>query len=81
MRHRRLPDLIFSGLGYEACALGTRSLERVAILEPGWPDRHPRQPDRPARMGGKLEPRAIAATCGGVRVWSLLHPQRSHSGT
>ncbi len=68
------PDLIFSGLGYEACALGTGAWNGVAILSRvGLTDIRDNLTDQP-EWEGKLEPRAIAATCGGVRVWSLYIP-------
>lgn len=68
------PEMMFTGLGYESVALGTGAWNGVAILSRvGLEDVRDNLADQP-EWEGKVEPRAIAATCGGVRVWSLYIP-------
>jgi exodeoxyribonuclease-3 len=76
----KLPRLEFSGLGYEAVAAGEGAWNGVAILsrvgvqdvcvgldgDDGWE--------------GKREARAIGATCGPLRVWSLYVPNGREPG-
>ena len=65
-----------NALGYEVAHIGLNQWNGVAILsrvgltdvEVGFPDMPPFG-DPPA-----AEARAIAATCGGVRIWSLYVP-------
>jgi exodeoxyribonuclease-3 len=75
-REDQLPLMGLQAMGYEVAAAGTNQWNGVAILsrvglddveigfpgQPGWGD--------PAES----EARAIGATCGGVRVWSLYVP-------
>lgn len=75
-RDDQFPALAFAELGYEAAHHGLNQWNGVAVLSrvglddvaigfdgmPGWGD-----PPAP-------EARAIGATCGGVRVWSLYVP-------
>ncbi|MBM9469268.1 exodeoxyribonuclease III [Nakamurella leprariae] len=75
-REDQLPLMGLQAEGYEVAAAGTNQWNGVAILSriglddvqigfdgmPGWGE-----PEAP-------ESRAIAATCGGVRVWSLYVP-------
>jgi exodeoxyribonuclease-3 len=75
-RDDQFPEMVFSALGYEVAHVGHSQWNGVAILsrigledvvvgfpgQPGWGD-------DPA-----AEARAIGATCGGVRVWSLYVP-------
>ena len=75
-REDQLPLLGLEAMGYEVAAAGTNQWNGVAIISrvglgdvevgfegmPGWGE-----PEAP-------ESRAIAATCGGVRVWSLYVP-------
>jgi len=75
-REDQLPLMGLQSLGYEVAAAGTNQWNGVAIIsrvgldavsvgfpgQPGWGD--------PAES----EARAIGATCGGVRVWSLYVP-------
>jgi len=76
----QFPGLEIQALGYEIAAHGTGRWNGVAILsrigfddvtrgfdgEPGFPE---------------LEARAIAATCSGVRVWSVYVPNGREVGT
>lgn len=76
----QFPSLEIRGLGYEIAAYGTGRWNGVAILsrvglddvtqgfagEPGFPE---------------LEARAVAATCGGTRVWSVYVPNGREVGT
>lgn len=75
-REEQLPLLGLQGLGYEVAVAGTNQWNGVAIasrvgldqIETGFPDQ-PTWGD-PA----DVEARALGATCGGVRVWSLYVP-------
>lgn len=68
------PSLLLSGLGYEAAAHGTGAWNGVAILSRlGLDDIREGLTDQP-QWEGRTEPRAIAATCGPLRVWSLYVP-------
>jgi exodeoxyribonuclease-3 len=79
-RDDQFPRERFAELGYEVATLGTSQWNGVAVLsrvgladvetafpgQPGWassPDAEP-----------AVEARALGATCGGVRVWSLYVP-------
>ena len=70
----KLPRLALSGLGYEAVAAGEGAWNGVAIIS--------RTGVTDVRVGldgdegweGKREARALAATCGPLRVWSLYVP-------
>jgi exodeoxyribonuclease-3 len=75
-REDQLPLMGLQAMGYEVAAAGTNQWNGVALLsrvglddvevgfpgQPGWGD--------PAES----EARALGATCGGVRVWSLYVP-------
>ena len=72
----QFPSSVFEDLGYEVAHLGHSQWNGVAILSrvgltdveagfPGMPD----WGDPPA-----AEARALGATCGGVRIWSLYVP-------
>jgi exodeoxyribonuclease-3 len=75
-RDDQFPEMMFSALGYEVAHVGYSQWNGVAILsrvglddvtvgfpgQPGWGE-------TPAE-----EARALGATCGGVRVWSLYVP-------
>jgi exodeoxyribonuclease-3 len=68
------PSLPIEGLGYEAVTLGTGRWNGVAILSRvGLTDVTLGLTGQP-EFEGEVEPRAIGATCGGVRVWSLYVP-------
>ncbi len=75
-RDDQFPEMVFNALGYEVAHVGFSQWNGVAILsrigiedveigfpgQPGWGN----DPD--------AEARALGATCGGVRVWSLYVP-------
>ncbi len=60
--------------GYDVAAHGAGRWNGVAILSRvGLADVVRDLPDQPT-FGGAVEPRAIGATCGGIRVWSVYVP-------
>ena len=73
----QFPYSAFEAAGYEVAHAGVSQWNGVAIasrvgldrVEVGFPDQPAFGADDPA-----VEARAIAATCGGVRVWSLYVP-------
>jgi exodeoxyribonuclease-3 len=75
-RDDQFPEMMFNALGYEVAHVGYSQWNGVAILsrvgladvEVGFPGQ-PTWGDDPA-----AEARALGATCGGVRVWSLYVP-------
>jgi exodeoxyribonuclease-3 len=75
-RDDQFPEMMFQALGYELAHVGRSQWNGVAILsrvgiedvEIGFPGQ-PGFGEDPA-----AEARAIGATCGGVRVWSLYVP-------
>jgi exodeoxyribonuclease-3 len=68
------PHLPIQALGYEAATLGTGRWNGVALLSRvGLSDVTLGLRDQP-QFEGADEPRAIGATCGDVRVWSLYVP-------
>lgn len=68
------PALLLSGLGYEVAAHGAAAWNGVAILSRvGLTDVREGLSEQPS-WEGKIEPRALAATCAGLRVWSLYVP-------
>jgi len=75
-REDQFPSLPLHELGYEVAHFGFNQWNGVAIISRvGLDDVARSFPDQP--MFGDppiLEPRAIAATCGGIRVWSLYVP-------
>ncbi|GII98561.1 exodeoxyribonuclease III [Sediminihabitans luteus] len=75
-RDDQFPYLAFEAAGYEVEHLGSNQWNGVAIASRvGFDDVVRHFPGQPA-FGDPavLEPRAIGATCGGVRVWSLYVP-------
>jgi exodeoxyribonuclease III len=69
-----------SALGYEAVTLGTGRWNGVAILSRvGISDVSRGLVGQP-EFDGAAEPRAIGATCDGVRVWSLYCPNGREPG-
>lgn len=68
------PALIFEGLGYATAATGDGAWNGVAILSRVGLQDVRESLDDPPQWEGKVEPRAVAAVCGGVRVWSLYIP-------
>ena len=68
------PAMPLEALGYETVALGDGRWNGVAILSRvGLADVRDNLDGQP-EWDGSVEPRAIAATCGGLRVWSLYIP-------
>jgi exodeoxyribonuclease-3 len=75
-RDDQFPEMMFNALGYEVAHVGYSQWNGVAILsrvglkdvEIGFPGQ-PSWGDEP-----QAEARALGATCGGVRVWSLYVP-------
>jgi exodeoxyribonuclease-3 len=75
-RDDQFPEMVFSAIGYEVAHVGFSQWNGVAILsrigiedvEVGFAGQ-PMWGDDPA-----TEARALGATCGGVRVWSLYVP-------
>ena len=68
------PTEALAALGYESAAHGDGRWNGVAIVSRvGLTDVVRDLPDQP-EFEGKVEPRAIGATCGGVRLWSLYIP-------
>ena len=68
------PTEAVAALGYEVAALGDGRWNGVAILSRvGLSDVVMNLDDQP-EFDGSVEPRAIGATCGGVRIWSVYVP-------
>lgn len=74
------PSLPIEGMGYQAATLGTGRWNGVAILSRvGLTDVTLGLTGQP-EFEGEMEPRAIGATCGGVRIWSLYVPNGREPG-
>ncbi len=75
-RDDEFPLMSFLAGGYDVAMLGDGGYNGVAIASRvGLTDVHYGFDGQPAlRAGEPPEPRAISATCGGVRVWSLYVP-------
>ena len=74
------PYAALTDLGYEVAAHGAGRWNGVAIVSKvGLTDVVRDLPGQPA-YDGAVEPRAIGATCGGVRVWSLYIPNGREPG-
>ena len=75
-REDQLPLMALQGMGYDAAVAGVNQWNGVAILSRvGLEDvvtGFPGQPSWGEPAG--VESRAIGATCGGVRIWSLYVP-------
>lgn len=68
------PSAEFEKLGYKVAALGTGRWNGVALISKvGLKNVVENLIDQPIFEGG-IEPRAIGATCGGVRVWCVYVP-------
>lgn len=68
------PAADFSRLGYESVHLGNGRWNGVAVLSRvGIDDVTVNLPGQP-EFEGSVEPRAIGAICGGVRLWTLYVP-------
>lgn len=71
---REFPTARLEALGYAVCHHGTGGFNGVAIASRvGLDDVEVGLPGAPV-WEGRMEARAIAATCGGIRVWSLYAP-------
>lgn len=70
----KLPRLELSGLGYEAVAAGQGAWNGVALLSRVGIDDVSRGLTGDEGWDGTVEARAIGATCGPLRVWSLYVP-------
>jgi exodeoxyribonuclease-3 len=79
-RDDQFPEMMFTAIGYEVAHVGHSQWNGVAILSrvgisdvgigfPGMPSWSSKEGQDPAP-----EARALGATCGGVRVWSLYVP-------
>ncbi len=75
-REEQLPLMGLHSRGYEVAAAGTNQWNGVAIISRvGLSDVQVGFPDMPAFGDPEVaEARALGATCGGVRVWSLYVP-------
>lgn len=74
------PAMPLQGLGYEAAVLATGRWNGVALLSRiGLADVTLGLIDQP-QFEGADEPRAIGATCGGVRLWSVYVPNGREPG-
>jgi exodeoxyribonuclease-3 len=78
-REDQFPADAFAAAGYEVAAAGYHQWNGVAIVSRvGLDDVAPAFADQPAfgKPGAdpRVEARALGATCGGVRVWSLYVP-------
>lgn len=68
------PYAVFEAAGYEVAHVGVNQWNGVAIASRvGLDDVASPFPGQPS-FSDEVEPRAIGATCGGVRVWSLYVP-------
>jgi exodeoxyribonuclease III len=75
-RDDQFPEMMFNALGYEVAHVGYSQWNGVAIVSRiGLDDVEIGFPGQPC-WGEKseTEARALAATCGGVRVWSMYVP-------
>jgi len=75
-RDDQFPEMMFDALGYEVAHVGYSQWNGVAILSRvGLKDVEVGFPGQPAwGEDPAVEARALGATCGGVRVWSLYVP-------
>ena len=75
-RDDQFPEMMFNALGYEVAHVGYSQWNGVAILSRvGIEDVEVGFPGQPCwAEDTETEARALGATCGGVRVWSLYVP-------
>lgn len=74
------PEMPVQALGYEVAAHGDGRWNGVALLSRvGLDDIVRDLPGQPS-YSGVVEPRAVGATCGGVRVWSVYVPNGREPG-
>lgn len=74
------PTLPIQALGYEVATLGTGRWNGVALISKVGLDDVTRGLVNQPQYEGADEPRAIGATCGGVRVWSVYVPNGREPG-
>ncbi len=75
------PAAAFAALGYESAHLGTGRWNGVAVLSRvGLEHVTLGLPGQPT-FEGVVEPRAIGASCAGVRLWSLYVPNGRKAGS
>ena len=82
-REDQFPALELSSMGYEVAHFGVNQWNGVAVISRvGLDDVATSFADDQPLFGDPeiLEPRAIGATCGGVRVWSLYVPNGRELG-
>ncbi len=76
----QFPVAPFEAAGYEVAHVGVNQWNGVAVVSRvGLDDVETSFPGQPA-FGEKVEARALGATCGGVRVWSLYVPHGREVG-
>jgi exodeoxyribonuclease III len=75
-RDDQFPEMVFAALGYEVAHVGFSQWNGVAILSRiGLDDVEIGFPGQPCwGEPSETEARALGATCGGVRLWSLYVP-------
>jgi exodeoxyribonuclease-3 len=75
-RDDQFPEMVFNAIGYEVAHVGFSQWNGVAIVSRvGIEDVEVGFPGQPTwGEPADVESRAIGATCGGVRVWSLYVP-------
>src|SRR4051812_26254941 len=75
-RDDQFPSMVFDALGYETAHVGFSQWNGVAILSRvGITDVEIGFPGQPCwAEDSETEARALGATCGGVRIWSLYVP-------
>jgi exodeoxyribonuclease-3 len=79
-RDDQLPAMEFAARGYEVAHVGLNQWNGVALISRvGMADIELAFPGQPS-YDGVLEPRAVGATCNGVRVWSLYIPNGREVG-
>ena len=76
----KIPRLEMSGLGYEVVAAGQDAWNGVAIVSRIGIDHVTAGLAGDAGWEGRVEARAIGATCGPLRVWSLYIPNGREPG-
>jgi exodeoxyribonuclease-3 len=76
----KLPRLELSGLGYEVASAGQGAWNGVALLSRAGIADVTTGLSGDTGFEGQIEARAIGATCGGARVWSLYVPNGREPG-
>src|ERR1700716_2123264 len=76
----RFPRMELTGLGYEVAASGQGAWNGVALLSRVGIDNITAGLAEDVTWEGLAESRAIGATCGGMRVWSVYVPNGREPG-